>query len=433
VTLHGETMSSLAPSTIRWANSELDRFQRWCAQLEIAPETDAVLLYLTALLRNERLNGSQLRRRLRHLDVAFMLDGRPAPSRDRHLRALLRGLHQEAALGPVEDRTPLYREDVAAMLEAIRADNGPQLRAVALLYLANATGMTANALRRLSWNDVRFRRDTLDIQIHARGNGYGPSGLMRLQRDQHPATVTSLKDLRRNTGPVPGPVFAVQDRQIPTLGVLKPVLDLLPARDGVWSWSTTRHEADADLEGRAAGLRQLRPRQLRDAALLSLAFHACLESTEARALQRRHIRRVEAGLLLDIPGRSRTTAVPSTRHRHDPCEAWKSWDTHLQQLGRDSSAWAFPAIVNGVVMNTGRCMTEGQLSRTTRLWTSAAFLQGHYSFASLRIGFMRTAAREGVPEYMILNQAGLAVLKSVELHVHREHLIRHSVVNLLGL
>lgn len=34
---------------------------------------------------------------------------------------------------------------------------------------------------------------------------------------------------------------------------------------------------------------------------------------------------------------------------------------------------------------------------------------------------------------MILNQAGLAVLKSVDRHVRRDQLIRHSVVNLLGL
>ena len=433
MTIRGEVLSPLAPSTVRWAVLEHDRFQAWCIDLGIGPETDAVLLYLTALLREQRLNGTQVRRHLRLLDVAFMLDGRPAPSRDRHLRTYLRGLHQEAALGPVEDRTPLYREDVVAMLDAIGADNRHQLRAVALLYLANATGVTANALRRLTWHDVRFRRNALEIRIHAQGNGYGPSGLMRLTRQEHPATLAAMKDHRRRTGPVPGPVFAVQDGHLPTLGVLKPVLDLLPARSGVWSWSTTKQELESDLCGRAAHLLRPRPRQLRDAALLALAFHACLESTEARALKRSSIRRVDAGLLLDIPGRPRATAIPASGRRHDACDLWQSWDAHLQQLDRSPATWAFPAIVNEVVMSTGRCMTEGQLSLTTRHWTSAAHLQGHHTFASLRIGFMRTAAREGVPEYMILSQAGLTVLKSVELHVRREHLIRHSVVNLLGL
>lgn len=433
MTRRADVVEPIAPDVVRQAAGELQRLQTFADGLGIPPGPDAILLYLTELLREQHLNGSQLRRRLRLLDTAYILEGQPAPSRDRHMRAYLRGLHQEAALGPIDDRTPLYREDLVAMLDAIGSDNLKQLRDVALLYVANATGMTANALRHLTWHDVRLRKDRVEIRVPLGARYYGPRGTLTLPLAEHDLLAASLRNLRRGTGPKPGPLFAVLDEHPPTLEVLKPVLDLLPARRGSWSWSTAEQEPEVDLADRARQLLEWRPRQRRDAALLSLAYHACLESSEATALRRRDLRSVDDGLLVYVPGRRKPTAIPATGRPYDAGRLWQSWDAHLRDLGRGPDAWAFPAIVNHVVIASGSRVSQGELTRIVQHWTSAAWLQGHHTFASLRMGFMRTAARNGVPEYMILNQAGLSMLKSVELHVRREHLIRHSVVNLLGL
>lgn len=52
--------------------------------------------------------------------------------------------------------------------------------------------------------------------------------------------------------------------------------------------------------------------------------------------------------------------------------------------------------MNEVVTGTGSRVTQNQLSQIVRHWSAAARLQGHHSFASMRIGFLRSAAREGV-------------------------------------
>lgn len=427
-----ELLRLTAADSVAAALAESDNFQAFCAAHGTETSPDSLMLYLTSLLREQHLNGARIRRRLRLLDRAFALDGLPAPSRDRHLQSFLRGLHQEAALGPVADRTPLYREDLVAMLDAIDADRTRQTRDVALLYLANATGLTAYGLRHLDWNDVRIRRDRVTVLVRPDPRRYGPAGEWTLTTASSPCATEAVRELRRQTGPQSGPVFAVVPGQVPCGGSVKPVLDLLPARQGNWSWDTAQTEPEGRLASRAARLHYPSPEQLRDRALLALAFNACLESKEAMNLRRRDVQIFRQGLLLRIPGRTRKTAVPRSGTRHDSVALWTSWAAEMNRLGLQSHDRVFPAIANGVVQR-GKGVSENHLSNLVRTWSGAAGLTGEHTFASLRMGFMRTAAREGVPEHLILQQAGLEVLKSVERHVRREHLIRHSVVNLVGL
>ena len=80
----------------------------------------------------------------------------------------------------------------------------------------------------------------------------------------------------------------------------------------------------------------------------------------------------------------------------------------------------------------------GGLDKTTLNWivhglARDARLTGEFCFMSLRSGFVRTAVRAGVPDPLILSQAGFRTMQGLLRHSRREHLVRDSIAGRVGL
>jgi hypothetical protein len=196
----------------------------------LRPSPDSVALYLTALLDDQHLSGSSLRWKLRQLDRAATLRGEPPPSADRQLRLYLRGLHREASLGPTRNRTPLYVEDVHALVDQIETACLTQARDVALLLLANALPITSRGLAQLAWQDVKFARDGARLTFPDHPYARGPRGITHLRGPAMRPVVEALRELRRQAGPGEGPIFASVAGQHPQIETISSVLRMLPGR-----------------------------------------------------------------------------------------------------------------------------------------------------------------------------------------------------------
>lgn len=132
----------------------------------LAPSPHAVTLYLTHLLDTGAVHGRGLRYRLHLLDLHARLAGRPVPSADQDLRRYLRGLHREASLAsPEKGVDPLHAEALRAVLDAVARPRRQQVRDAALLLLADASGLPDAVLGALRWDQIRFRRASVEIAV----------------------------------------------------------------------------------------------------------------------------------------------------------------------------------------------------------------------------------------------------------------------------
>jgi hypothetical protein len=393
------------------------------------------MLYLTHLLDEEQLTGGQLRHRLRLLDRGSMLAGHSPPSRSRVMRSFMRGLYQSAALGSNHNREPLYLEEILCILDGIADDRLSQQQDVALILLANATGLTLRSLQVLTWNDVRLRRDRINVDSPRRGGSHGPNGRLQILAASQPQTVQAMKELRAKVGPAARAVFGDSSAdEVASLVRLRRVLSALPARGSArWSWNLASPVDELELAPIIRALHVPSARQRRDAALVALAFTACLTAVEANQLRCGHVVVTRQGLLLNIPGRATATGVPPARGRHCPVALWQSWHAELLRQHRGAgTAPAFPAMRGSLVSGVEGLDNLTMIRIVERLALQAR-LDGHYSFTSLRIGFVRTAVRAGVSEPAILEQAGLRTLAGLMVHVRRERLVTHSVSGLVAL
>src|SRR5690348_12532427 len=85
-----------------------------------------------------------------------------------------------------------------------------------------------------------------------------------------------------------------------------------------------------------------RPREIRDRALLTLSFSACLKAGELRDLRLDHVKRTDEGLLLSVPGRLELTAVPYAREEgRCPVRAWDAWARLLRSQAATLDVPAF--------------------------------------------------------------------------------------------
>ena len=420
----------------RRANRAADEWQAlvgFCAVHGLTPSPEAVALYLSSLLDGV-LHGRGLRYRLGLLDLHERLVGRPPPSQDAELRTYLRGLHRLAALaGPERGVEPLRREDVDALTEAATRPSPTQVRDAALLLVAGLTSLPAQVLHDMRWDHLRFTEDSVVLNIPPpprRGpRPYSPLTLPRDRPGQRPRE--ALLAWRRLAGPANGLLWAWHGHPY-DVATMRPVLRALgPAT------------SPPDIGHRRVGARVLRaavadalaprPLGLRDRALLLLGYAGALGTEEAGALRLSDVGRRNEGLLLHIRGRTRTIAVPARRD-DGPCpvDAWTAWREAMRAAGRSSPAGpAFPQI--GEAVGTKRMQAPGLNALVQQRAEQAGYTDRPYSFTSLRAGFLRTAARAGVPNHIVAVHAGLTALRSLDVHRQRELLVSCSAASRVGL
>jgi hypothetical protein len=354
------------------------------------------------------------------------------------LALFVRGLHRELSDGQQSLCTPLYLENVHAMLDAIDRDQQTQLREVAFVLLADLAPLPVNVLRLLHWHQLRLGRDRIVLDIPPRSGARWPTCRIIVLGTGGGATcpVAAMQALSLHVGPTNGYVFESRGGQPLGKVTTQRLLAALPNRRSVWSGeSTARGSAGADiLLPLVARLRRPRPKQVRDAALISVAFAACLNPEEARSLDVRHVTHKSGWLVLDIAGRTDRVAVPAGRAANRcPVTAWEAWLYELKSAGADFDRQvAFPQIRQGRI-RPGERLNGDYLTWHVRKRCEQAGLEGDFAFTSLRTGFIRSAARAEVPEHLILRQAGLTRLDSVQVHVRRERLLSHNVASMLGL
>ena len=413
-------------------HDERDQFLTFCAQYKLTATADAVALYLVHLLETRSRSVAALRYRVRLLDLSAVLAGEPPPSRDRSLRLFLRGLHRTLADGTENSRTPLYLEDIDALLYAVDRDRTHQLRDIAFVLLADTLPVPVDVIRQLQWHQLRLRKNQLVLDLPQQQCARGPRGQVSVPEGGGPTCpVRAMGAWSRHVGPANGYVFATRGHRTPGMKRAAELLAPLPSRGPQWR-GPPAPAGDDILRPYLELLDQPRPRELRDRAIITLAFAACLTSDEARRLRVSHISQVPQGLLVHVPGRSGPVGVPRAAvARRCAVSAWQAWLAKLQDSGLDSDLPAFPRVQE-------QAITSSQLDGYAPTWLllrrcEQAGLRGNYGFTSLRIGFIRTAARTGVPEQVILRQAGLSRMDSVLLHVRREQLVSHTVAGQLGL
>ena len=289
------------------------------------------------------------------------------------------------------------------------------------------------ALRQLQWHQVRLRKTELILTLPEQWRARGPRGRLTVPARGGPTCpLTAMENWSRHVGPANGYVFTTRAQRAPGMKRAAELLAPLPSR-GPLSRRNITPADDGVLLPYLQTLAEPRPRELRDQALILLAFTACFTSEEARELRVGHVSHVAGGLLLRLPGRTSPVGVPRASQTHRcPVAAWTGWLEALAAQGRDQPDHvAFPRIQE-------QSISDVSLEGYGPTWLvkqrcEQAGLDGDYGFTSLRIGFIRTAARAGVPEQVVLRQAGLHKLDSVLLHVRRERLVRDSAAGHVGL
>lgn len=410
-------------------------YEAFCSRHEIPISPESVTLYLTDLLHSGTVQGRGLRYRLHLLDLHARLAGTPPPSTDVGLRRYLRGLHRQAALtGPEQIVEPLHREALHAVLDMIDRPLPAQVRDRALLLLAAASSLPAQVLADMQWSHLRLGDGWVEVTVPPMP-GRGPrsySPLRITDRRGYPSTTEALLAWRQQARPGGGPAWAWERAQY-DIGTMRPVLHRLgprPSPTDIGSWRCT----PAIVRGLERELLSPQPRAVRDRALLLLAWTAALGTDEAVGIRQADVRVVERGLLLRVAGRREPTTALPRRGGNGPCpvEAWEQWHRTLTRRDLDDpDAPAFLQVMGTSIWRSG--MQREGLNALLNQRVEAAGLRGQYGFTSLRIGFIRTAARAGAPEHVIARQAGLVATRSVAEHARRETVLSKNVAALVGL
>ena len=333
--------STLSPGRREKVRAAVEEFDEFCQALDLRRSTDAILLHLTAL-QAAGLSGRSLQNRLELLSTAAALEGLKRWSGYPDVERLLAGLQAESPLGGSQRSAPLYVELVHAMVDATVALTYRQHRDIAVVSVAFETGIPAVTLRSLRWRNVRFTPTSVVLEVP----DHGKRGR---RRDPHVALTYSsgevggaweLRRLRQATGLrtdlVFGSVWDKEDQR----GVDAALSGMRQLRRGS-PRPRDRNDTRA-IRRLMVELGQPGPQQLRDRALLLLAFHAALRGKEALTLRRSEVMRVNEGLILDIPGRADAVRVRAAGGAYCPAAAWVAWAESLDgPTAPAATAWAF--------------------------------------------------------------------------------------------
>ena len=408
------------------AQKAQNRYRSFCQRLGVSPEAGtARVLYLTWLVDSERRTGKQIDRLLTDLDVAAQLEGWQRWRESAEVVAFLPGLFREHGLGPCGERAdPLYRELVAALVEAVMTPSLPQLRDQAAVLLVHDTPLERTDLPYLLWRHIHLRRDSVNVVAPPRSRT-GPrrwADVTVAARRGPLCVVATLRRLREHGA-------------APNDQVLPPQVDACKTH-----YNRRAATAVTQLDTRAGDLANLvrelgeSPRQCRDRAILLIAYGAGLVDHDTIDLRQRDVTVSPEGLVIDVPDRPGLTRIPADPGMpNDAVAAWESWASILRQQGRaDPDERAFLSIWKRTISGRPICR-EGLNEVVHQAVNAAGFTTGYYSYTSLRWGLIRTAFRTDEPLHLVAQHVGLKSLSRVAAHHRREHIIRRSVAGQLGL
>lgn len=417
-------LQHLSPGRRTAAEREQGRFETFCHELQLTPDREAVTLYLTDLMRRENTPAASLRYRLGLLDVMARADGSLPWSADAQVRLFVRGLHTRARESPQERRVPpLYTETVRALIDAIDLPTYPQIRHAALICLAHHAHLRVCELHTLRWDDVRIRRRqiTLRIRPHRGTRGLQVTVAATGARTCPAAALQRLYDARPEaTGLVFDRHGTTMYRTLATIGYSE-------------GWTHRALLSSDELDAAYERLMEPTARQGRDRSIVLLAAAAHLTTGEVMSLRTDDVHNHANGVVLTVPGRRHTVGVPrQLDRRYCPVAAWERWCHIRVNAGHEPMEFAFVQ-VEGEHRLLADPMTRPSLNGMVHRAAKAAGLDGIWGFRSLRIGAIRTAARNGTATHIIATRAGLESLRSVERHQDREALLANNVAAHLGL
>lgn len=414
----------LSPGRRAAAEREQGRFETFCDEHDLAHDREALTLYLTDLMRCGDTPAASLRYRLGLLDVMARADGAPPWSADAQVRLFVRGLHARADKNPQERPVPpLYAETVHALIDGIGLPTAQQIRHAALICLAHHARLRVCELHTLRWEDVRIRRDEINLRIRPHRGTRSLRVTVRATggRTCPAAALQRLYDVRPEaTGLVFDRHGTTMYRSLDTIGYSK-------------GWTGRALLSADELDAAYERVMDPTPRQCRDRSIVSLAAAAHLTTGEVMTLRTHDISSQAQGLLVTIRGRRNPVGLPHQPDpRYCPVTAWERWCDVRAAVDQNAVEFAFVQ-VDGEHRLLADPMTRRSLNGMVHRAAKAAGLDGMWGFASLRVGAIRTAARNGTATHVIASQAGLESLRSVERHQEREGLLTDNVAACLGL
>ncbi|HMM95583.1 hypothetical protein [Phycicoccus sp.] len=385
------------------------------------------MLYLTHTHLTRSTTGRTARTTLQLLDLAAITRGTTPWSRSPDVGRFLQGLHVQAPLGGSPRADPLYPELVRALVDATMRPTHDQLRNRAAVLLAHTTGLPNTVLAELRWRDLSFSRS--GVEIHVRDHWYTHLRNLMLHLHQDPDTricpLNALRVLRRADAAGDDLVLGSETGKchVSRLGLATRQLPYQP-------------HPTAKSKARAVSvvfqLTQPGPQQIRDRAIILTSYGAALRGREALALRQCDVEDLPNGLLLRVAGRRRAVGLPTAENPlYCPREAWRDWLGRLDPRQCHADQRAFLQVSASAVWNLP--LSPMGLNYLIHQRCGQARLKGHYTFTSLRVGFIRNSIRNDAQAHRIASAADLTSLLSVERHAVRETILSDNVAGIIGL
>src|SRR4051812_2482043 len=205
-----------AGSTLRAYAHDWKQFRGWCERNRLAPlpaSPQAVILYSTDLIKNERQSLNTLSRRLAAVSQMHQQSGFESPTRTWAVKQFLQGLRRETGVAPVRKR-PVLAADLREILTAL-PNSLLGVRDRALLLLGFAGGFRRSELVGLNVEDleetsegliVTIRRSKTDQEGEGRKVGIPPGATPGA------CPIGAVREWRAAAGVTTGPLFRVMNR-----------------------------------------------------------------------------------------------------------------------------------------------------------------------------------------------------------------------------
>lgn len=154
-----------SPNTLRAYRFDLQDFFRYCRRRgdSALPASAATVAAYLAALADEGRKVSTLERRLAAISQAHLHAGYTSPSRDAHVRTVLKGIRRTHGTAPTV-KAPIMVEDLRAMIAALPSHRRG-VRDRALLLLGFAGAFRRSELVGITRTDIAFNRDGVIVTL----------------------------------------------------------------------------------------------------------------------------------------------------------------------------------------------------------------------------------------------------------------------------